>query len=73
MEINLNGGTKVCVDGRKKRPRKWEKGERTSTHRNQINKRDRFEGRSEPDAKLEHAVFFEIEISPSTDKPSPRS
>jgi len=52
-----------------KKRSKWEEGERTSTHRDQINKWDRFETRPEPDVKLEHAVFFEIEISLSTGKP----
>lgn len=69
MEINLNGGTKVCVEGEKKGAREWEKGERTSTHRDQINKWDHFGARPGPDAKLGRAVFSEIEISPSTGKP----
>lgn len=66
MEINLNGGTKVCVDGKK---RSTQMGEgRKDEYKDQINKRDRFGARLKPDAELGRAVFFEIEISPSTSK-----
>jgi len=61
-------GTKVCVDGAKRSTQmKGEGVGRKDEYRDQINKR--FRACPEPDAKLGHAVFFEIEISSSTGKP----
>jgi len=61
MEINLNGGTKICVDGKKRSTQMKGEG-RKDEYRGHINKRDRFRAcqvsSDELDAKLGRAVFF---------------
>lgn len=68
MEINPSVGTKVVRVEVKKEVCKKEEGRRNE-YKGQINRWDRFRACSGSDAKLEHAVFFKIEILSSTGKP----
>lgn len=66
MGINLNDGTKVCVDGKKRSTQMEER--REDEYKGQINKRGTVLGPARS-PMLNSRMFFEIEISPSTGKP----